>query len=141
VCDGAAACILIVVIWLALTGTVPLCLPPTWRATSSGEEERQQNALLVTKHLAEYERLQTLYKEAIVEQHRRTVEELADERRQLLGPNGSAKLLLQTESDALVASRNITDGLRRTKQVLAEVGILCCCLASGVVHFFLTTLQ
>ena len=90
--------------------------------SSSDEQERQRNALLVTKHLAEYERLQTMYKEAIVEQHRRTMQELAEERRELLGPNGAGKLLLQTESDALAASRNITDGLRRTKQVLAEVG-------------------
>jgi uncharacterized protein (DUF488 family) len=102
-------------------------LPPAPGA-SSDEQERQKNALLVTKHLAEYERLQTLYKETIVEQHHRTLEELAEARRELLGPNGAAKLLLQTESDALAASRNITEGLRRTKQVLAEVGSTCWCL-------------
>ena len=102
----------------ALTRCSPL---PSCLALCS-DDERQVVAALLAQHKAEYGRIQAALREAAVRQRQIAMASAAEERKELLA--GAAPLgrqrQLQTEGDMVAVSEGVTDGLRRTRQVLTE---------------------
>ncbi|GAB4820636.1 hypothetical protein N2152v2_007682 [Parachlorella kessleri] len=87
------------------------------------DEERQQVAVLLTRHKAEYERIQQAFKGAALEQRRRAVQGAAEQRKELLAgaaDPAARQRALVAQAQLVEASEGVTEGLRRTRQVLAE---------------------
>ena len=80
-------------------------------------------AALLAAHKAEYARIQAAIKQAALQQHRSALRAADADRRELLsGADPSARqAALQSEAGVVATAEGITDGMRRTRQVLAEV--------------------
>jgi len=81
-------------------------------------------ALLLTRHKAEYEHIQQAFKGAALEQRRRAVQGAAEHRKELLAgaaDPAARQRALVAQAQLVEASEGVTEGLRRTRQVLAEV--------------------
>ncbi|PRW56334.1 ATP-dependent zinc metalloprotease FTSH mitochondrial [Chlorella sorokiniana] len=90
---------------------------------AEGEEEEQRAlAAMLAQHKAEYARIQAAFKQAAVDQRTAALKSAAEERRELLagGEAGLRQRRAQTEADAAALAEDVTGGLRRTRQVLAE---------------------
>ncbi|KAI3436768.1 hypothetical protein D9Q98_006180 [Chlorella vulgaris] len=86
------------------------------------DEERQEVEALLAQHKAEYARIQAAFKQAALSQRTLALRSAAEERRELLtgGDAATRQRKLQTEADTVTLAEDVTGGLRRTRQVLAE---------------------
>lgn len=88
------------------------------------DEDRQAVAALLTRRKAEYERIQQAFKAAALAQRRRAAASMVEERKELLAgaaDPAARQRQLAAQGELVAASEGVTDGLRRTRQVLAEV--------------------
>eukprot|EP00887_Chlorella_sp_A99_P001434 scaffold8.g1434.t1 len=86
------------------------------------DEERAGVASLLARHKAEYASLQGALKEAALAQRAVAMRSAAEQRRELLAGTDplARQRALATEAGAVAASEGVTEGLRRTRAVLAE---------------------
>jgi hypothetical protein len=101
-----------------------ICALRPYLVHAHSDEERQRVAVLLTRHKAEYERIQQASKDAALQQRRRAAQSAANERKELLAgaaDPAAKQRALQTQAELVTASQGVTEGLRRTRQVLAEV--------------------
>lgn len=74
---------------------------------------------VLAQHKGQYAAIQAAFKQASLAQRTAALRSAEQERRELLaGPDGVARQRkLQTEADAVALAEDVTDGLRRTRQV------------------------
>lgn len=83
-------------------------------------------AALLSRHKVEYERILQAFKQAALQQRQRAAQSAAEERKELLAgaaDPAAKQRQLAMQGELVAASEGVTEGLRRTRQVLAEVGV------------------
>lgn len=103
----------------------------------SREEESTQYITLLSKEKRDYESIQVAFKSAVAQRREKQRERAVHAREELLRGSqdiAGARKQLQTESDIIRTSENITDSLRRTRNIMAQVlhGYLSCCCCTCV---------
>lgn len=101
--------------------------PPTCRIPTPREAEAQSNAGLITRHKATHEALQNALTAAAQRRRAALAASGAAQRRELLGAASAQGLSAAAAaqraaaaSSRLATSQNVTQGLKRARQVLAE---------------------
>ena len=91
------------------------------------EEDCQTVARLLTAHAAQYSNIQKAFKAAALQRRQNAAKQADTDRQQLLGSPEAAmrRRQMATDADVVGASEGITDSLRRTRQMIAEVIIHC----------------
>ena len=90
----------------------------------SREEESTQYVTLLSKEKRDYESIQVAFKSAVAQRREKQRERAVHAREELLRGShdiAGARKQLQTESDIIRTSENITDSLRRTRNLMAQV--------------------
>jgi len=89
----------------------------------SREEESTQYITLLSKEKRDYESIQVAFKSAVAQRREKQRERAVHAREELLRGSqdiAGARKQLQTESDIIRTSENITDSLRRTRNIMAQ---------------------
>lgn len=92
------------------------------------QDERQEVVTLITTHATSYNSIQRALRAAAHQQRTNAAQAASQKRSELLSgaDAGVRRRQLQNDSDMVNASEGITASLRRTRQVLGEVGLGVC---------------